>query len=195
MKKDRLVAFTDAVLAIIMTVLVLELKKPEEISIAGFWALRQNFFAYWLSFFWLGSVWISMHFIWEDVKWVSRPVLWWSIIFLFCASFMPYATGIVSNSFGNATAQAFYGLVMIATSCCNWILHKIAEKPNAGNAAFLKKARDYRSILLPDLLIKVTGLILAVTVYPQSMVYSVLLAAIYMQCAKIVYHVRKKKTV
>ena len=51
MGKERLIAFTDAVLAIIMTILVLELEKPAEPTIEAFWALRQNFFAYFLSFF------------------------------------------------------------------------------------------------------------------------------------------------
>ena len=53
MEKDRLGAFIDAVLAIIMTILVLELPRPETYDIAGLWALRTNFFAYALSFFWL----------------------------------------------------------------------------------------------------------------------------------------------
>lgn len=54
MDKERLAAFTDAVLAIIMTILVLELEKPEHVTWQGIWALRVNYFAYALSFFWLG---------------------------------------------------------------------------------------------------------------------------------------------
>ncbi|MGI6024565.1 MAG: TMEM175 family protein, partial [Pediococcus parvulus] len=49
MNKERLAAFTDAVLAIIMTILVLELEKPKTVNLAGLWALRANFFAYTLS--------------------------------------------------------------------------------------------------------------------------------------------------
>ncbi|WP_314043334.1 TMEM175 family protein, partial [Streptococcus cristatus] len=51
MKKDRLIALTDAVLAIIMTILILELEKPTTPSLQAFWDLRQNFFACFLSFF------------------------------------------------------------------------------------------------------------------------------------------------
>ena len=51
LKKERLIAFTDAVLAIIMTILVLELEKPSTPTSQAFWELRQNFFAYFLSFF------------------------------------------------------------------------------------------------------------------------------------------------
>lgn len=51
MGKERIAAFTDAVLAIIMTILILELEKPNPLSVAGLWALRENFFSYALSFF------------------------------------------------------------------------------------------------------------------------------------------------
>ena len=65
MEKERLVTFTDAVLAIIMTILVLELKKPTEPTLAQLWALRESFLAYALSFFWLGSMWIALHNTWS----------------------------------------------------------------------------------------------------------------------------------
>lgn len=53
MDKDRLIAFTDAILAIIMTILVLELQEPETLSLQGVWALKGSYSAYTLSFFWL----------------------------------------------------------------------------------------------------------------------------------------------
>lgn len=86
MGKERLIAFTDAVLAIIMTILVLELAKPDEPTLEAFWALKENFFAYFLSFFWLGSLWIALNGIWEHVKRVSNKVIWWNLGLLFFAS-------------------------------------------------------------------------------------------------------------
>lgn len=68
MKKERLTAFTDAVLAIIMTILVLELKKPDEISWIGLWNLRTNFLAYFISFFWLGTMWVNLHRSWDKIE-------------------------------------------------------------------------------------------------------------------------------
>ena len=65
MNKERLVAFTDAVLAIIMTILVLELPKPAEPTLAALLDLQESFFAYTLSFFWLGALWFGMHGIWQ----------------------------------------------------------------------------------------------------------------------------------
>lgn len=184
MKKDRLIAFTDAVLAIIMTILVLGLEKPDELSIAGFWALRNHFFAYWLSFFWLGSVWIAMNSIWENVGRVSRVVAWVDLIFLFLSSFMPYATGLVSSNFDNRLAQAFYGIVVIATTISLWLLHKVIVPPNSENKVLRETAEEYRRLLLPDIAIKVVALILALTVHPPIMMYGVLIAATYIQLSK-----------
>lgn len=61
LNKERLVALIDAVLAIIMTLLILNLQKPAEPTLAGFWALRNSYFSYTLSFFWLGILWLSLN--------------------------------------------------------------------------------------------------------------------------------------
>ena len=192
MNKERLIAFTDAVLAIIMTILVLELEKPDEPTISAFWALRQNFFAYFLSFFWLGSLWIALNSLWEKVEKVSSSVIWWNLGLLFFSSFMPYATGLVSTHFYSKTMQGFYGIVVIVTTVCNWFLHKELDKPNKDNKKLLEATAGYRKLLLPDIAIKVLGLILAVTVYPPIMMYSVLIAAAYILTLKAVLDRRKK---
>ena len=82
MKKDRLIVLTDAVLAIIMTILVLELEKPTTPSLEAFWDLRQNFFACFLSFFWLGSLWMALNTLWEKVEKISSEIIWWNLFLL-----------------------------------------------------------------------------------------------------------------
>ena len=179
MKKDRLIALTDAVLAIIMTILILELEKPTTPSLQAFWDLQQNFFAYFLSFFWLGSLWMALNTLWEKVEKISQRVIWCNLYLLFFVSFMPYATGIVSNHFMNHTAQLFYGLIVIVSTVANWFLHKAIDKPNIDQKELLEATAQYRKLLIPDLIIKVVGLILSLTVYPPIMMYSVLVAAFY----------------
>ena len=179
MKKDRLIALTDAVLAIIMTILILELEKPTTPSLQAFWDLQQNFFAYFLSFFWLGSLWMALNTLWEKVEKISQRVIWWNLFLLFFVSFMPYATGIVSNHFMNHTAQLFYGLIVIVSTVANWFLHKVIDKPNIDQKELLEATAQYRKLLIPDLIIKGVGLILSLTVYPPIMMYSVLVAAFY----------------
>lgn len=195
MREERLIAFTDAVLAIIMTILILGLDKPAELSFQGLWEMRSSFFAYALSFFWLGTTWISLNNIWIKVERVSITVVWWNLIFLFCSSFLPYTTGLVSTNFDNRFAQVLYGTVVIATTSCNWILHKLIDSPNSENSTLLDATRIYRKLLIPDIIFQIIALILAITVYPPIMMYGTLIASGYVQLAKIIlYRKDKDKT-
>ena len=113
MEKDRLGAFIDAVLAIIMTILVLELPRPETYDIAGLWALRTNFFAYALSFFWLGAMWVNIHQSYHAVEKISQKTVWSAIVMLFFSSFYPYATKLIADAFFNKAMQGLYGVVVL----------------------------------------------------------------------------------
>lgn len=98
MSKERVVAFTDAVLAIIMAILVLDLDKPDPLTWSGFGKLWPQFLAYAFSFFWLGSMWVHLHIEWSGVKLVDQPVLWTSITLLFFCSLIPYSTSLVAGN-------------------------------------------------------------------------------------------------
>ena len=74
MEKERLGAFIDAVLAIVMTILVLELEKPKTFDLQGLWELRTNFLAYGISFFWLGAMWVNIHSSSHLIKKVPIPL-------------------------------------------------------------------------------------------------------------------------
>ncbi|MGN1389137.1 MAG: TMEM175 family protein [Bulleidia sp.] len=179
MKKERLIAFEDAVLAIIMTILVLELEKPEEFTLAGFWALRWNFISYALSFFWLGSLWMGLNEIWEKVSSISNRVVWWTLVLLFFASFIPYATSLIGDDFDNAVLQTFYGSTVILMTLVNYRLHTVLDEPNADHPELLAATAAYRKMLRPDLSIKIAALILAILWYPPMMMLGVLAAAAY----------------
>ena len=99
MSKERLGAFMDAVIAIVMTILVLELEKPAAPTLAAFWALRINFAAYALSFLWLAALWTSLHNAWHVIEKISSRTVWLSIGLLFFSSLFPYATSLVSTYF------------------------------------------------------------------------------------------------
>lgn len=190
MNKERLIAFTDAILAIIMTILVLELEKPAEPSVAAFWALRTAFFSYALSFFWLGSLWVGLNSIWEKVRRINSAVIWWNLLLLFLASLIPYATSLCSSHFTSKVMQGFYGIVVISMTVCNYLLHSALDKPNHDADDMLRATDEYRKMLLPDILIKCIGLVLALTVYPPLMMYGVLIAALYILTRK---HIADKK--
>lgn len=184
MNKERLVAFTDAVLAIIMTILVLELPKPIEATLDAIFSLKESFFAYTLSFFWLGSMWVSLHNIWHNVERISTKIIWWNIALLFFASLIPYTTSLVSEYFDNGIIQGFYGLVVIFVTIANTILNVVLDKPNNENKELLSITKGFRRLLLIDIAIKIVGLIIAVTIYPPAMMISVLLAAMFITIMK-----------
>jgi len=96
--RERLSAFVDAVIAIVMTILVLELKKPSEVTWEALWELRSHFFAYAVSFLWLGAMWINNHSEWYNVKRVSQKTVWLTVLMLFSASFFPCFTDLEGYS-------------------------------------------------------------------------------------------------
>lgn len=178
MPKERLVAFTDAILAIIMTILVLELEKPSALSWSAFWDLRMNFFAYTVSFFWLGAMWVNLHQSWHDVEKITNKQVWQSLFLLFFASFFPYATSIVATNFESSVAQGFYGLIVLLVSFANvWMYNSLAHISSSPKAKLF--AIGHNRAMVYDIAVKIIGLAVSLTIYPPAMMYSVVLAAFF----------------
>lgn len=167
MTKDRVTAFVDAVLAIVMTILVLDLKTPDQVTASGLWALRDQFVAYGISFFWIGTMWVGMHNSWHRVKTISKTTPWFAIILLFFSSLFPYVTKIVSDQFMSVGAQELYGVVVLAVTISNLFLYRSA----------LGRARRTK-LLAWDAAVKVIALMLT-WVYPPIMMIVTLGAAIF----------------
>ncbi len=180
MKKDRLAAFTDAVLAIIMTILVLELEKPSAFTLQAFWDLRYGFFSYALSFFWLGSMWINIHNEWDRIESINAKSLWMTLLLLFFCSVIPYATDLVSRDFGNKVTQGFYGIFVMLVTLANIGLSRVLEHSSSDSRQVALVMRKRRNLLLIDVAIKLVGMAVAMTVYPPAMMYSVILAAAFL---------------
>lgn len=174
MSKERLVAFTDAVLAIIMTILILELEKPTEMTWAAIWALKMNFFAYALSFFWLGTMWVNMHRTWDRLGKINNKLVWISLVLLFFSSFFPYTTHLVASHFNNSVAQAIYGIIILAISLANtWMYAEMAKFNDSSETSQI--ARRHNQLMVWDLLLKVIGLILTLTIFPPAMTWAIVL--------------------
>ena len=180
MNKERLAAFVDAVLAIIITILALELEKPTHLTFSGFIELWPNYLAYTISFFWLGAMWINMHNEWYRVKRITTGTLWSTLILLFFSSLFPYATSIVSADYTNKASQVFYGIIVLLITFANTNMYasiaKVDMKINFSE--WLKQS--HRRWTIVDIIIKVVGLILAATIYPPAMLYSVLITLLFL---------------
>lgn len=174
MGKERLGAFIDAVIAIIMTILVLELEKPKTFDLQGLWEFRTNFFAYGLSFFWLGAMWTNFHSSSQVVEKISQKTVWTAIIMLFFSSFFPYTTKLVASNFNNATMQVFYGVIVLLISfSVLWYYHTLVEVNQTAEIEQLNISRLHW--MKWDIAIKILGIILSLTIFPAAEIVSVLI--------------------
>jgi hypothetical protein len=173
MNKERLAAFMDAVLAIIMTILILELKKPETATIKALWNLRVDFFAYTLSFFWLGTMWVNLHNEWHKIKYITPSIVWANVVLLFFSSFFPYVTSFVTSYYNSSVAQGFYGIIVLAVTFCNIISGHLIGKANRNDEKSQESLKIRMRWLSIDIIIKIMGLIISCTFYPPAMMISV----------------------
>ena len=112
MGKGRLEAFSDGVIAIIITIMVLELKVPHQADLAALGALWPVFLSYVLSFINVGIYWNNHHHLLHAVRQVSGGILWANLHLLFWLSLMPWATGWMGENHFAALPTALYGGVL-----------------------------------------------------------------------------------
>ena len=173
MNKERLAAFMDAILAIIMTILILELKKPEAATLKALWNLRVDFFAYTLSFFWLGTMWVNLHNEWHKIKYITPSIVWVNVVILFFSSFFPYVTSFVTSYYNSSVAQGFYGIIVLAVTFCNIISLYLIEKVNKLDKELQESLKIMIRWIKVDISIKIIGLIISCIFYPPAMMISV----------------------
>ena len=190
MNKDRLAAFMDAILAIIMTILVLELEKPTEASWSAIWALRQGFAGYIISFFWLGAMWVNLHSQWQRIEKIDNRVVWCSIIMLFFASLFPWVTDFVGRNFMSRFANGAYLFVVLAVSFANIALNRFVGETNREDRNFYHETKAVDRIMWLDIAIKVIGFGIAMVICPPLTLAFVILAGLL---PSVVAHKNQKK--
>ena len=124
MTKGRLEAFSDGVLAIIITILVLELKVPHSAELAALKPLLPVFLTYVLSFVYLGIYWNNHHHMFHATKHVTGGILWANLHLLFWLSLFPFATGWMGENHFARTPTAAYGFVLLMAAVAYVILQQ-----------------------------------------------------------------------
>ena len=122
MGKNRLEAFSDGVLAIIITIMVLELKVPHGSDWATLQTLIPVFVSYVLSFIYVGIYWNNHHHLMHAVKQVSGAMLWANLHLLFWLSLLPFVTGWMGENHFAPLPTALYGGVLLMAGAAYWIL-------------------------------------------------------------------------
>ena len=122
MTKGRLEAFSDGVIAIIITIMVLELRVPHEAALAALRPLIPKFMCYVLSFVMLGIYWNNHHHLLQATRHVDGRVLWANMHLLFWLSLVPFVTGWMGENNFAALPVAAYGAVMLLAAIAYYIL-------------------------------------------------------------------------
>ena len=113
MKKSRLEAFSDGVLAIIITIMVLELRPPEATSLEGLGSIAPIFISYLVSFIYVGIYWNSHHHLFQITETVNGKILWANLHLLFWLSLIPFTTSWIGENHIEAVPVALYGFVFL----------------------------------------------------------------------------------
>ena len=152
MGKTRLEAFSDGVLAIIITIMVLELKVPHGDGLATLKPLLPVFLAYVLSFIYIAIYWNNHHHLMHTVDHVSASILWANMHLLFWLSLIPFATAWMGENHFSAMPTALYGFILMMAGIAYWILQQAIIRSH-GRDSLLAKAigtdiKGYGSIVL-----------------------------------------------
>ncbi|HZM27169.1 MAG TPA: TMEM175 family protein [Gemmatimonadales bacterium] len=139
MGKSRFEAFSDGVIAIIITIMVLEMKVPHGESLQALRPLIPVFLSYTLSFVYLGIYWNNHHHMLHTVHKVTGPMLWANLHLLFWLSLVPFATGWMGENHFSSMPSALYGVVLLMAAIAYYILQQLIIA-SQGPGSLLKKA-------------------------------------------------------
>lgn len=152
MKKNRLEAFSDGVIAIIITIMVLEMKIPHNDSLQALQPLFPVIISYVLSFIYLGIYWNNHHHLLQASKSINGSIMWANMHLLFWLSLIPFVTGWMGENHFTQWPVTFYGLVLLMNGVAYTALAKTLVKHHGKDStlsqAMGKDTKGHISILL-----------------------------------------------
>jgi uncharacterized membrane protein len=148
MKTTRLEAFSDGVIAIIITIMVLELKVPHGESLDALRPLLPVFLSYVLSFLYVGIYWNNHHHMLHAAKQVGAAVLWANLHLLFWLSLLPFVTGWMGENHFGPLPTAMYGCVLLMAGVAYWVLARsLIAAEGAGSLLGTAVGKDHKGTL------------------------------------------------
>ena len=138
MHKARLEAFSDGVITIIITIMVLEIKVPHGESLETLRPLLPVFFSYVLSFVYVGIYWNNHHHLLHTATKVSAGVLWANLHLLFWLSLLPFASGWAGENHFASAPVAIYGVILLMAGFAYWVLSRAIIATEGQNSLLAK---------------------------------------------------------
>ena len=152
MSKGRMEAFSDGVIAIIITIMVLEMKAPHGTDLASLYSMLPVFLSYVLSFVYLGIYWNNHHHMLHVTERVSGGILWANLHLLFWLSLIPFVTRWMGENHFASAPTAVYGVVLFMAAIAYWILQRtIISKHGQDSLLAVAIGKDYKGKLSPAL--------------------------------------------
>jgi uncharacterized membrane protein len=158
MPKERMAAFSDGVIAIIITIMVLELKVPHGVDWPALAKVLPIFLSYVLSFVYLAIYWNNHHHMLQTVDHISGAILWANMNLLFWLSLIPFATGWMGENNFAPLPTALYGVALLMPATAYYLLQTIIIR-HQGTGGTLAKAvgRDLKGKISPALYLAAIG--------------------------------------
>jgi uncharacterized membrane protein len=152
MEKNRLEAFSDGVLAIIITIMVLELKVPHGSDLTALEPLLPVFLTYLLSFVYVGIYWNNHHHLLKAAHTVNASMMWANLHLLFWLSLFPFVTGWMGENHFTPAPTALYGAVMLLAAIAYYILQSVIIAEHGRDSKLAASiGRDFKGKLSPVL--------------------------------------------
>jgi uncharacterized membrane protein len=152
MGKNRMEVFSDALFAIIMTIMVLELKVPHGVELASLIALLPVFLSYVLSFIYLSIYWNNHHHLLSVTHQVNGGILWANLHLLFWLSLIPFVSGWMGENRFAPVPTAMYGVILFLAACAYLLLqHEILAQEGQGSMLATAVGKDWKGKVGPPL--------------------------------------------
>ena len=148
MHKGRIEAFSDGVIAIIITIMVLEMKVPHGADLRALGEIYPVFLSYVLSFLYVGIYWNNHHHLFQIVKHVNGAVLWANLHLLFWLSLFPFVTGWMGENHFASSTVVVYGAVLIMAAIAYYILVRVLLAGRCADSAAARAiGRDVKGVI------------------------------------------------
>jgi uncharacterized membrane protein len=150
MEKERMLAFSDGVLAIVITIMVLELRPPHEVTLEGLRDVAPIFIAYVLSFIYIAIYWNNHHHMMVTVERVDGAILWANMNLLFWLSLVPFTTAWLGETGGAMWPAIVYGVSLLMPGVAYWLLQTVIIRGHPADH-LLKRAvgGDWKGLASP----------------------------------------------
>lgn len=177
METNRFETFFDAIIAIVITVLVLKIPQPASPTLGAFLELETMYVAYFISFLILYNLWYANHNLFGLVEIIDNTTLWIYGMMTFVISLIPYFTIWVANNFYSVPAETMFGIIFIVTHILNTLATRAVYRSNPYNQNLQNINHNSYYMNLPLIIIAI-GFILTYTIFVPGIYYACLVSII-----------------